>query len=247
VDRGPGREGPRPRISRMSALTPAGPTRRSSARAVLAAATIACALSATPACGFAVKHPAITAGVVAGSLGFATCKLASDNYAACGLVAGGAGAFLGLVTAAALWLGGDGNSSALDEQAEPLPEEDQPPLPVALPPDPPTTPSTGSPVGPSPATPPPATPPPATPPPATPPSTSPSSTSPSPSNPPPTSPLSTSPAPTNPAPTRPPSTSPAPSNPPSARPPSKSPPPTDPPPASPPSTAPSNPQPMSPP
>jgi hypothetical protein len=188
----------------MSALTPSGPTRESSARAVLAAATIACALSATPACGFAVKHPAITAGVVAGSLGFATCKLASDNYAACGLVAGGAGAFLGLVTAAALWLGGDGNSSALDEQA--LPEEDQPPMPVALPPDPP---STGSPVGPSPATPPSANSPATSAPSTNPPPTSPPSTSPAPSNPPSANTQSKSPAPTNPSPTSPPSTAPS--------------------------------------
>ena len=156
--------------------------------AALPAIAVTCALSATPACGFAVKHPAVTAGVVAGTLGFTTCKLASDNYAACGLVAGGAGAFLGLVTAAALWLGGDGNSSALEEQAQPLPEDDQPPMPaVALPPDPPTAPPRSSPVGPSSTTPssnPPVTSPRA----ATPPSTNPPPASPPPSNPQPMSP-----------------------------------------------------------
>jgi hypothetical protein len=154
----------------------AGPTRESSPRGLFAAAAIACALSAAPACGFAVKHPAITAGVVAGSLGFATCKLASDNYAACGLVAGGAGAFLGLVTAAALWLGGDGNSTALDEQAQGLPEDDQPPMPVALPPEP------------QPANPPSANPPSANPPSANPPSASSPSTNPPTRNPQPMSP-----------------------------------------------------------
>jgi hypothetical protein len=164
----------------MSALRPhvrSGQTRESPAHAVLAAATIACALSAMPACGVAVKHPAITAGVVAGSLGFATCKLASDNYAACGLVGGGAGAFLGLVTAAALWLGGDGNSTGLDEQAQPLPEGDQPPMPVALPPDSSNASPPGRPVGPS-TNPPAMTPPPTKPPSTNPPSTSPPSTSP---------------------------------------------------------------------
>jgi hypothetical protein len=153
-----------------------------------------CALSATPACGFAVKHPAVTAGIVAGTLGFTTCKLASDNYAACGVVAGGAGAFLGLVTAAALWLGGDGNSSAIEEQAQPLSEDDQPPL--RLPPlpdaDSPTPPPTGSPVGPS--------------------STSPSSNPPSPPNPP------THPRPASPSPTSAPSTSLPSTSPPSANP-----------------------------
>jgi hypothetical protein len=161
--------------------------------AALPAIAATCALSATPACGFAVKHPAVTAGIVAGTLGFTTCKLASDNYAACGLVAGGAGAFLGLVTAAALWLGGDGNSSAIEEQAEPLPEDDQPPMPVALPPDPPTAPPTGSPVGPS--------------------STLPSSSSPV-TNPQSTAPPSTSPAPASPPPASPPPASPPPMTPP---------------------------------
>lgn len=175
----------------------AGPARGSSARGALAAAAIACALSAMPACGFAVKHPAITAGVVAGSLGFATCKLASDNYAACGLVAGGAGAFLGLVTAAALWLGGDGNSTALDEQAQPVPEDDQPPMPVALPPDSPSA-------NPPSANPPSANPPSASPPSASPPSANRPSASPPSANRPSASPPSASPPSANPPPMSPP-------------------------------------------
>jgi hypothetical protein len=97
-----------------------------SRRAALVAFATACALS-TQGCGFAVKHPAITAGIAAGTLGFTTCKLASDNWAACGYVGGGAAAVLGLVTAAALWLGGDGDSSGLDEPLPPLVEEGPPP------------------------------------------------------------------------------------------------------------------------
>ena len=73
-------------------------------------------------CAFAVKHPAVTTGIVAGTLGLATCKLASDDYGACFAVGGGAGAFLGLITAGALWLGGDGNTVAAEEQAQPIPE-----------------------------------------------------------------------------------------------------------------------------
>jgi hypothetical protein len=82
------------------------------------------ALAAAPStgCGFAVKHPAIATGIVGGTLGLATCKLASDNTGACFAVGGGAGAFLGLITAAALWLGGDGNTVAAEEQAQPLPQ-----------------------------------------------------------------------------------------------------------------------------
>jgi len=87
---------------------------------------LAVALPATPGCSFAVNHPAITAGVVGGTLGLATCKLASDNIGACLAVGGGAGAFLGLVTAAALWLGGDGHTVMIEEQAQPLPEDSRP-------------------------------------------------------------------------------------------------------------------------
>ena len=91
---------------------------------LLAAALIA----ALPAagCATAVNHPALTVGAVGVTLGFSTCKLAKDDYAACGLVGAGAGAFLALVTATALWLGGDGHSVMVEEQARPLPEDGRP-------------------------------------------------------------------------------------------------------------------------
>lgn len=92
---------------------------------VLLVAALAAAASTT-GCGAAVRHPAITAGVVGGTLGFATCKLASDDYPACLGVAGGVGAFLGLITAAALWLGGDGHSVLIEDQAQPLPDDGRP-------------------------------------------------------------------------------------------------------------------------
>lgn len=142
-----------------------------SRRATLLALATACALS-TQGCGFAVKHPAVTAGIAAGALGFTTCKLASDSWASCGYVGGGAAAFLGLVTAAALWLGGDGDSTGLDD--EPLPPllEDGPP-PSAN--EPPANPPSATPPPPNPpsATPPPTNAPSATPPPTNPPSANP--------------------------------------------------------------------------
>lgn len=89
-----------------------------------AAALLAGALAALPAtgCESAVRHPAVTAGIVGGTLGFGTCKLASDSYPACFAVGGGAGAFLAVVAAAALWFGGDGNTVMVEEQAKPLPD-----------------------------------------------------------------------------------------------------------------------------
>jgi hypothetical protein len=117
------------------------------AAAVIAAALAVAPLPLAPGCAFAVDHPAVTTGIVAGTLGFGTCKLASDSYAACGLVGGGAGAFLALVTATALWLGGDGHSvlveepppAALDEPRpyKPRPtRRDEPATPVPAPPAP---------------------------------------------------------------------------------------------------------------
>jgi hypothetical protein len=149
---------------------------RPRAAALLAAAVAAAAPST--GCSFAVQHPAVTAGIVGGTLGFATCKLASDNYGACVGVAGGAAAFLGLVAATALWLGGDGTSAATDEdpeQIKPLPAADQPrrkrrhpaePAPDAAPGRPP--PASPAPTSPAPASPAPASPAPASPAPASP-------------------------------------------------------------------------------
>ena len=102
-----------------------GDTRRRAG--TLTAVTLLAALASGPGCGFAIKHPAVTAGIVGGTLGLGTCKLASDDIGACLAVGGGAGAFLGLVAAAALWLGGDGHSVLIEEQAQPLPEESRPP------------------------------------------------------------------------------------------------------------------------
>jgi len=96
---------------------------RSATGALLAAALLA---GAPSGCAFAVEHPAATAGIVGGAFGAGTCKLASDNTRACLAVGGGAGAFLALVVLGALWLGGDGHSVLVEEQAQPLPEDSRP-------------------------------------------------------------------------------------------------------------------------
>jgi len=123
---------------------------------VLAAAVAIASLSSAPGCAFAVEHPAVTTGIVGGTLGFGTCKLASDNYGACALVGGGAAAFLALVTATAIWLGGDGHSVMVEEQAQPLPDEQRPrrkPAPTGRQPPPSPSPPSPSPPSPSPPSP----------------------------------------------------------------------------------------------
>ena len=89
-------------------------------------ALVAALAAPASGCSFAVDHPAITAGIVGGTLGLATCKLASDDLGACLAVGGGAGAFLGLVAAGALWLGGDGHTAPTEDLAQPLPDDGRP-------------------------------------------------------------------------------------------------------------------------
>ncbi|HWU91564.1 MAG TPA: hypothetical protein VN253_30060, partial [Kofleriaceae bacterium] len=91
-------------------------------RATALVTALALAVSAG-GCGFAVKHPAITAGIVGGSLGLSTCELASSDHESCLEVAGGAAALLGLVAATALWLGETGEDSVL----QPPPDGAPPP------------------------------------------------------------------------------------------------------------------------
>ena len=145
------------------------------ARTLLVVALIS-GLPPATGCAFAVDHPAVTAGVVAGALGFGTCKLASDNYGTCLAVAGGAGGFLAVVAAAALWLGGDGHTVMAEEQAQPLPEDGRPirrrrkpaVAPDAGAPATPAPPGAAGPGSPAPASPAPASPVPASPAPASP-------------------------------------------------------------------------------
>jgi hypothetical protein len=201
----------------------AGPRQRTArdrrpARAPLAgtalAFTLAAALPSAPGCSFAVNHPAVTAGIVGGTLGLATCKLASDNIGTCLAVGGGAGGFLALFAATALWLGGDGHTVLIEEQAQPLPDDGRPrKRRVKHPVDPATSEPDQAPATPAPATPAPASPAPASPAPASPAPASPAPASPAPVSPAPASPAPVSPAPASPAPVSPAPASPAPASP----------------------------------
>lgn len=108
-------------------------------------------------CQFAVKHPAVTAGVVVGTIGLGTCELASSDHKACFEISGGAGIGIALITAFALWLGyEDDPPSAAGFDGRGVDPTNLPPGPVFVP-----TPDQN----PAPAPPPPIEPPDAAPPP----------------------------------------------------------------------------------
>jgi len=67
-------------------------------------------------CSFAVKHPAATAAIVGGTVGFGMCELNVGRPGTCAVVGGAAGGFLGIVAALAMWtMGGDEEEHALYE------------------------------------------------------------------------------------------------------------------------------------
>jgi hypothetical protein len=50
-------------------------------------------------CASAVKHPAITAGVLGGVVGFGTCEIEEAGHGTCAAIGGGAALFLGGIAA----------------------------------------------------------------------------------------------------------------------------------------------------
>lgn len=90
-------------------------------RRLALAAAASVALAAGGGCGFAVRHPAVTAGTVIGSLTLATCELASSEHGSCFAASGVAGVTLALITAGALWLGSTGEDSILQPPPDPVP------------------------------------------------------------------------------------------------------------------------------
>ena len=86
-------------------------------------------------CKFAVKHPAATAGITAGSLAFATCELASEDIKKCSLAGGAVGLGLALVAGFALWLGSE-DEPATTTTAEPPPKTDWSKIPDTTPKEP---------------------------------------------------------------------------------------------------------------
>lgn len=163
-------------------------------------------------CKFAVQHPAVTAGIVGGTVALGTCEMADGTQKECFAIGGAAAAGLGLITGLALLLGGNGDTVLNNESmVEPLPVDDGtttkvdplPPLPAATkveplpPPAPPTPPGPPDPTSappPAPAPDPdaPPVPPPCCKPPA--PSPGPATPAPAPPNPNPTTPAPPPPA-----------------------------------------------------
>lgn len=70
-------------------------------------ATSIALLFALCGCNFAVKHPATTAGVVAGTVALGTCELASNDDKKCLITSGAVGVGLALIAGVALWLGSE--------------------------------------------------------------------------------------------------------------------------------------------
>lgn len=56
------------------------------------------ALLSLAGCAFAQKHPAVTAGIVAGVVGFGGCEFDNAKVSTCALIGVGAAAFLGGIT-----------------------------------------------------------------------------------------------------------------------------------------------------
>jgi len=49
-------------------------------------------------CGFAQKHPGVTVGLVAGTMGFGACELSVEKIGTCSAIGGAAGLVLGGIT-----------------------------------------------------------------------------------------------------------------------------------------------------
>ncbi|MCX5741291.1 MAG: hypothetical protein NT062_02195 [Proteobacteria bacterium] len=72
------------------------------------------AIAGLASCDFAIKHPATTAAIAGGTLGFGTCQLEVGKPGTCAVVGGSTAAFLGLVAGLAMWtMGGDGDEHVL--------------------------------------------------------------------------------------------------------------------------------------
>ena len=88
----------------------------SSKRAIALTAALAIA---APGCEFAVKHPAITAGLASGIIGFGGCELDAQRAGPCALAGGIVGVGLGGIAALVLWAVGDRNT---DPDAAAIPD-----------------------------------------------------------------------------------------------------------------------------
>jgi hypothetical protein len=97
---------------------------------------VVAALALSLSCNFAVKHPAVTAGIVAGTTGLVTCELASEDHKPCFIAGGAVGVGLALVAAFALWLGSEDEPEAPAASSEPPPKVDWDKIPDTTPTEP---------------------------------------------------------------------------------------------------------------
>ncbi len=125
---------------------------------LLASIAICSAIASGTGCNFAVKHPSITAGIVVGSVGLATCSLTTSigegdtsftesGRAKCYGVTAIAGVGIGLLTAFAQWIGMEDADPVTpgkpDDTTDPTNLEPAPvfvPKPIIKPPPPPVEP-----------------------------------------------------------------------------------------------------------
>ncbi len=95
-------------------------------------------------CGFAVKHPAITSGIVGATVGFGTCEIGTDfeSNGTCGIVGAGAGLALFAIVGVAILLGGEGHTvlqESMTEEPPPIVREKKPTPPPPTPTPAPTS------------------------------------------------------------------------------------------------------------
>lgn len=87
-------------------------------------------------CEFAVKHPAVTSGIVGATVGFGTCEIGTDfdSNGTCAVIGGGAGVALFAIVGLAILLGGEGHTvlqESMTEAPPPLVRDKKPPPPPA--------------------------------------------------------------------------------------------------------------------
>jgi outer membrane biosynthesis protein TonB len=105
-------------------------------------------------CNFAVKHPAITAAIVGGTVALGTCEIEGASQKACGAITGSVALGLGLIAGLAMW-------ASHEEPPDPADVEEPPVVVRHRHPQPPPEPVTPAPTpAPEPAPPPEPTPPP---------------------------------------------------------------------------------------
>lgn len=101
-------------------------------------------------CAFGVKHPAITAGIVGGTVALGTCEIGTDfeSHGTCGIIGASGAVGLAAIVGLAILLGGEGHTVLVGDEATPPPivrEKKAPPPPPPAPsppaPPPPTAPA----------------------------------------------------------------------------------------------------------